>query len=195
MGRRVSKAEERGGAPSGGVGPKKPELLGPCGARIRNAKVARRRKVGHPSQHPSIPPRPFPPARPLETRPSRSFTQSTNVYLACSFPSAEELAMGSTRGTRHPKPRRFLLTRPCLLPGPHHTPGTHKAQFWSLLLRTSLLLDSASRRPLPQGGFLGPGQARILVRFTSLISSRCSPGRDTGRAGVPQLPFFNSCLL
>ena len=161
VGRRVSEAEKRGGAPEGrGAG--RPEPLGPCGARIRNAKVAGRRQTGHPPQHPSIPPRPFPAARPS----AGSFMRSTNIYLACSFPSAKELAMGNTMAPPHPKPGGLSSRPASLLPGPHHTLATLKAQFWILLLRTSLPLDSPSRRPLPRGGFLGPGQARILVHFT-----------------------------
>ena len=74
--------------------------------------------------------------------------------------------MGNTMAPPHPKPGGLSSRPASLLPGPHHTLATLKAQFWILLLRTSLPLDSPSQRPLPRGGFLGPGQARILVHFT-----------------------------
>lgn len=76
--------------------------------------------------------------------------------------------MGNTRGTPSSQTPEASLHPPplSLLPGPHHTLATVKAQFWILLLRMSLPLDSPSRRPLPLGGFLGPGRVQILVHFT-----------------------------
>lgn len=74
--------------------------------------------------------------------------------------------MGNTRGTPSSQTPEASPHPPSLLPGPHHTLATLKAQFWILLLRTSLPLACPSRLPLPRGSFLGPGQARVLVRFT-----------------------------
>lgn len=101
--------------------------------------------------------------------------------------------MGKTRRT--PMPRGCSSSSTHLLApkhGAHYTTPNHptfatpKGQFWILLLRMSLPLNSSFLCPPPQGRFLCP----CLLHFTSLISSSNSPGRGNGWARMHQLPFI-----
>lgn len=54
----------------------------------------------------------------------------------------------------------------------------------------SFLLNLSPLCLPPQGRFLHPFQARVLLYFTSLISSHNSPGRGSDWAGMLRLPLM-----
>lgn len=79
--------------------------------------------------------------------------------LSQPFPSAKDPVVGKNQthphaqeAACHPPPTLWHPSMALTTP----TSTTPKAQFWILLLRTSLLLNSSSLCPPPQDSFLGP---------------------------------------